>query len=33
VWVNPNNIAHTGVNEPGPGRATLEEILERLEQV
>jgi hypothetical protein len=33
VWVNPNNIAHTGASEPGPGRATLEEILERLEQV
>jgi hypothetical protein len=33
VWVNPNNIARTGAGEPGPGRATLEEILERLEQV
>jgi hypothetical protein len=33
AWVNPNNVAHTGVSEPGPGRATLEEILERLEQV
>jgi hypothetical protein len=33
AWVNPNNIAHAGVSEPGPGRATLEEILERLEQV
>ncbi|MFZ1163877.1 hypothetical protein [Mycobacterium sp.] len=33
AWVNPNNVAHHGTSEPGPGRATLEEILERLEQV
>ena len=33
AWVNPNNLSQTGVGEPGPGRATLEEILERLEQV
>ena len=33
AWVNPNNISPTGAREPGPGRATLEEILERLEQV
>jgi hypothetical protein len=33
AWVNPNNVAPTAVREPGPGRATLEEILERLEQV
>jgi hypothetical protein len=33
AWVNPNNVWHTGLSEPGPGRATLEEILERLEQV
>ncbi|MGH3971062.1 MAG: hypothetical protein ACRDTV_23880 [Mycobacterium sp.] len=33
AWVNPNNVAQTGGHEPGPGRATLEEILERLEQV
>jgi len=32
-WVNPNNVAPTGAREPGPGRATLAEILERLEQV
>ncbi|WP_454561357.1 hypothetical protein [Mycobacterium haemophilum] len=32
-WVNPNNITRTGDREPGPGRATLEEILQRLEQV
>jgi hypothetical protein len=33
AWVNPNNVSRTGISEPGPGRATLEEILERLEQV
>ncbi len=33
AWVNPNNVSQTGVREPGPGRAALEEILERLEQV
>lgn len=33
AWVNPNNVSQHGVSEPGPGRATLEEILERLEQV
>jgi hypothetical protein len=33
AWVNPNNVAQSGTREPGPGRATLQEILERLEQV
>ncbi len=33
AWVDPNNVSRTGVSEPGPGRAMLEEILERLEQV
>jgi hypothetical protein len=33
AWVNPNNVASTDAREPGPGRATLAEILERLEQV
>lgn len=32
-WVNPNNVAGTGDRRPGPGRATLEEILRKLEQV
>jgi hypothetical protein len=32
-WVNPNNVTHTGDRQPGPGRGTLEEILQRLEQV
>ena len=33
AWVNPNNVAQTDAGEPGPGRATLAEILERLEAV
>ena len=33
VWVDPNNVAQSGGREPGPGQATLEEILERLEQI
>lgn len=33
AWVDPNNVAHDGAREPGPGRAMLQEILERLEQV
>ncbi|KBZ65580.1 hypothetical protein K875_01598 [Mycobacterium [tuberculosis] TKK-01-0051] len=32
-WVNPNNVTRSGDREPGPGRAALEEILLRLEQV
>lgn len=31
-WVDPTDVAQTGGREPGPGRATLEEILARLEQ-
>jgi hypothetical protein len=31
AWVDPNNVAQTGGRGPGPGRATLEEILDRLE--
>jgi hypothetical protein len=31
-WVDPGNVARTGGDEPGPGRAVLEEILQRLEQ-
>lgn len=31
-WVNPNNVTRTAHHEPGPGRATFEEILQRLEQ-
>lgn len=32
-WVNPNNVARSGDRQPGPGRAALEEILRKLEQV
>ena len=32
-WVDPSNVADTGGHEPGPGRAALSEILERLERV
>ncbi|HTX93905.1 MAG TPA: hypothetical protein VME67_03090 [Mycobacterium sp.] len=32
-WVNPNNVVRAGDRQPGPGRAALEEILRRLEQV
>ncbi len=32
-WVNPNNVTRTGDRRPGPGRATLEEILRKLEQI
>ena len=33
VWVNPENVAARGADVPGPGRATLDEILQRLERV
>lgn len=32
-WVDPENISRTGGTEPGPGRATLRDILERLEKL
>jgi hypothetical protein len=32
-WVNPNNVRRIGDRQPGPGRAALEEILQRLEEV
>ncbi|MCV7282061.1 hypothetical protein H7J88_20740 [Mycolicibacterium flavescens] len=32
-WVNPENAARSGVEQPGPGRAVLDEILRRLERV
>ena len=32
-WVNPNNVSRSGDRQPGPGRAALEEILRKLEQV
>ncbi|MGV0791966.1 hypothetical protein [Mycolicibacterium sp. XJ1819] len=33
AWVDPENVSRTGATEPGPGRAALDEILQRLEQV
>ena len=32
-WVAPNNAPLGGRDEPGPGRAALEEILRRLEEI
>jgi hypothetical protein len=33
TWVDPQNVSRTGGDEPGPGRAALDEILQRLERV
>ncbi|AEV72279.1 hypothetical protein MycrhN_1664 [Mycolicibacterium rhodesiae NBB3] len=33
AWVDPENVSRSGVTEPGPGRAALDEILQRLERV
>ena len=32
-WVDPSDISRTGSQEPGPGSATLEEILRRMERL
>ncbi|WP_156298745.1 hypothetical protein [Mycobacterium paragordonae] len=32
-WVNPNIVGHSDGDQPGPGRAALEEILRKLEKV
>jgi len=32
-WVDPENIARDGGSQPGPGRETLNDILQRLEQL
>ncbi|MCX2930352.1 hypothetical protein ORI20_08700 [Mycobacterium sp. CVI_P3] len=32
-WVDPNNVARGRGREPGPGYATLEEILRRMEEL
>jgi hypothetical protein len=32
-WVDPDNVVRGGASRPGPGRQTLEGILECLEQV
>ena len=33
AWVNPENVSRTDAEKPGPGRAALDEILQRLERV
>ena len=33
AWVDPENVARTDKQVPGPGRSALDEILRRLEQV
>jgi hypothetical protein len=33
AWVDPENISRTGAKETGPGRAALNDILERLERL
>jgi hypothetical protein len=33
TWVDPQNVSRTGGDEPGPGRAALAEILQRMERV
>ena len=33
AWVDPENVARANQHVPGPGRAALDEILRRLEQV
>lgn len=33
VWVDPDNVSRTGGSEPGPGRAVLDEVLQRLERI
>jgi hypothetical protein len=32
-WVDPDNVARGGVEEPGPGRAVLDDVLRRLEAI
>jgi hypothetical protein len=33
AWVDPDNIARSGGGEPGPGRAALDDILQRLQRI
>jgi hypothetical protein len=33
AWVDPDNVARTDKQKPGPGRSALDEILRKLEQV
>lgn len=32
-WVDPENVSRSDVDEPGPGRAALHDILQRLERI
>jgi hypothetical protein len=32
-WVDPDNVDRHGGREPGPGRAVLDELLQRLERI
>jgi SLT domain-containing protein len=32
-WVDPDNVSPTGNAEPGPGRAVLDEVLQRLQRI
>jgi hypothetical protein len=32
-WVDPDNVDRRGGQEPGPGRAVLDELLQRLERI
>jgi hypothetical protein len=32
-WVDPDNVSRTGIAEPGPGRAVLDEVLQRLQRI
>ena len=33
AWVDPENVSRSGIEQPGPGREALDEILQRLERV
>jgi hypothetical protein len=33
TWVDPDNVSAAGGSEPGPGRAVLDEVLQRLERI
>jgi hypothetical protein len=32
-WVDPDNVSRSGAAEPGPGRAVLNDVLQRLEKL
>jgi hypothetical protein len=33
AWVDPDNVSRSGAAEPGPGRAVLNDVLQRLEKL